>query len=432
MGVTRIEHADLLTMTPGSAPIAAGVVEWEGDRITYAGPAAGAPPRPADEVIDGTGCVVMPGLINAHTHLAMVLFRGFADDMPLKPWLEERIWPTEMKLTPEDVYWGTRLGVLELLRGGATCFNDMYHFYDAATQAALDGCIRACPSGVLLGFLPNAGDVLEAALDFARRMKAEHGDRIHPMLGPHAPYTCPPALLQGVIAGAQEQNIGVHIHVSETEQEFRDSVEKHGVTPVQHLEALGLFECRVSAAHCVWLDDRDVEILAERQVGIAHCPGSNMKLASGFARAPELIRRGAVVGLGTDGAASNNNLDLFEEMLLAALIHKGHAGDPTVIPAEQALAMATREAARAVGLGDVVGTLEPGKRADIALVDLRAPHLQPVHHVASHLVYSAGAADVRMTAVNGEIVMLDGDFPGQDVDEVYRECAQRARRLTEK
>ena len=432
MAVTRIEHADVLTMTPGAEPIASGVVEWESDRITYAGPATGAPARSADEVIDGAGCVVLPGLINAHTHLAMVLFRGFADDMPLKPWLEERIWPTEMKLTPEDVYWGTRLGVLELLRGGVTCFNDMYHFYDAATQAALDGGIRACPSGVLLGFLPNAGDVLEAALDFARRMKAEHGDRIHPMLGPHAAYTCPPTLLEGVIAGAQEQDIGVHIHVSETEQELRDSLDKHGVTPVQHLEALGLFECNVSAAHCVWLDDRDVEILAQRQVGIAHCPGSNMKLASGFARAPELVRRGAVVGLGTDGAASNNNLDLFEEMLLAALIHKGHAGDPTAVPAEQALAMATREAARAVGLGDLVGTLEPGKRADIALVDLRAPHLQPVHHVTSHLVYSAGAADVRMTVVNGQVVMREGDFPGQDVDEIYRECAQRAQRLTKK
>jgi 5-methylthioadenosine/S-adenosylhomocysteine deaminase len=429
MPVMRIQNAVLLTMQPGSEPVRAGVIEWEGASITYAGDAAGAPTRPADEVIDGAGCVVIPGLVNAHTHLAMVLFRGFADDMPLKPWLEERIWPTEMKLTPEDVYWGTRLGVLESLRGGVTCFNDMYHYYEAATQAAVDGGIRACPSGVLLGFLSNAEEMLQAALEFTDRMRATHGDRIHPMIGPHAPYTCPPDLLREVVAGAQSRGVPVHIHVSETEQEFRDSLQEHDLTPVQHLEALGLLDCKVSAAHCVWLDDRDLEILAQRQVGVVHCPGSNMKLASGFARVPDLLERGAVVALGTDGAASNNNLDMFEEMLLAALIHKGRSGDPTVVQAEQALAMATRDAARACGIGDLVGTLEPGKRADLAVVDLDRPHLQPVHHEVSHLVYAAGAPDVRMTVVNGEVVMRDGEFPGQDAEEALRECAARAQRL---
>ena len=429
MAVTRIENAIVVTMVPDSEPVLGGVIQWDDELITYAGPAEGAPKREAAETIDGSMCVALPGLINAHTHLAMTLFRGFADDMPLKPWLEEKIWPTELKLTEEDVYWGTRLGALELLRGGATCFNDMYHYYETATQAAIDGGIRACPSGVLLGFLPDAGEVLEKALDFTARMKANGQSRIHPMLGPHAPYTCPDKLLMQVVEGAKAQDIPIHIHVAETEHELAESIEKHGVSPVRHLDDVGLFDCHVAAAHCVWLAEGDVELLAERQVGIAHCPGSNMKLGNGFAPIAELLEHGAVIGLGTDGAASNNNLDLFEEMLLAATVHKGHTGDPTMVKAHEVLAMGTREGAKSLGIGNIAGTLEAGKRADIALVDFRGPHLRPLHNVVSHLVYSAGAADVKMTVVDGAIVMRDGEFPGQDVEEVYRECAERAERL---
>lgn len=432
MAVMRIENATLLTMTPDAPPIPGAVVEWDGPEITYAGPAAGAPRRePGDvaEAIDGSNCVAFPGLINAHTHLAMVLLRGFADDLPLMEWLEQKIWPTEANLEEQDVYWGTRLGVLELLRGGVTCFNDMYHYYETAADAAIDGGIRACPSGVLLGFLPNAGDVLERALDFAGRMRAQCAARVHPMLGPHAPYTCPADLLQRVVQGARANDLPIHIHVAETEQEVADAREQWGMSPVQRLEDLGVFDGPALAAHCVWLDDRDIDILVDRQVGIAHCPGSNMKLASGFAPIPTLLERGAVVGLGTDGAASNNNLDLFEEMMLAAKIHKGNSGDPTVVKAHEALAMATREGARALGIGHLVGTLEPGKRADIALLDLSAPHLHPVHNVVSHFVYAARASDVKLTVVDGAVVMRDGEFPGQDVEEVYGECARRATRL---
>lgn len=425
----RIEHATVLTMAGGVEPIPNGVVQWSGNCLTYAGPSGGAPDGPVDEVIDGRNCVVLPGLINAHTHLAMTLFRGFADDMPLKPWLEEKVWPTEMKLTEEDVYWGTRLGTLELLRGGVTCFNDMYHYYEAATRAAVDGGIRACPSGVLLGFLKNSGDVVARALDFADRARSEHGDRIHPMLGPHAPYTCPPELLQRVLQAAREHSLPIHIHVSETQHEVEESLAQYGVTPVQHLDRLGLLECHTLAAHCVWLQPADIETLAARKVGMAHCPGSNLKLASGFAPVPELLGAGAVVALGTDGAASNNNLDLFEEMTLAALIHKARSGDPTVVKAQEALQMATINGARALGLADLVGTLEPGKRADLALVDLSAPHLQPVHHVTSHLAYAAGASDVRMTVVEGRIVMRDGQFPDQDAAEVLAQCNERGHRL---
>ena len=432
MPVTRVEHAILLSMAEAEEPVPDSVLEWEGSHITYAGPATGAPPRASGEIqetIDGRGCVALPGLINAHTHLAMTLLRGFADDLPLMEWLEQKIWPTEMKLVAEDVYWGTRLGVLELLRGGCTCFTDMYHYYETATQASIDGGIRACPSGVLLGFLNNAEDLLAQALDFTVRMKAEHSDRIHPMLGPHAPYTCPDHLLEQVIAGAREQDIPVHIHLAETKREVAESRAESGLSPVRRVHDLGLFDCRVLAAHCVWLDDGDVDILVERQVGIAHCPGSNMKLASGFAPIPALLERGAIVSLGTDGAASNNNLDMFEEMLFAATIHKAYVGDPTAVKAREVLAMATREASKSLGLADIVGTLEPGKRADIALVDLSAPHLRPLHNVISHLVYAAGPADVKMTVVDGAIVMRDGRFPGQDAGEIYRQCGHRAARL---
>lgn len=429
MTTYRIEHAAILTMAEEGEPIPDGVVQWSGNCITYAGPAQGAPVDPADEVIDGRNCVVLPGLINAHTHLAMTLFRGFADDMPLKPWLEEKVWPTEMKLTEEDVYWGTRLGTLELLRGGVTCFNDMYHFYEAATRAAVDGGIRACPSGVLLGFLRNSGELLARALDFADRVRAEHGDRIHPMLGPHAPYTCPPELLRRVANAAREHSLPIHIHVSETHHEVAECVAQYGTTPVQHLDRLGLLDVQAVAAHCVWLESADIQTLAARRVGVAHCPGSNLKLASGFAPVPELLQAGAIVALGTDGAASNNNLNLFEEMTLAALIHKGRSGDPTVVKAQQVLQMATINGARALGLADLVGSLEPGKRADLAVVDLSAPHLQPVHHVTSHLTYAAGPADVKMTVVEGRIVMRDGQFPGQDAAEVIAQCNERGHRL---
>jgi len=429
MAVCRIESAMVLTMADGHGRIDNGVVQWDGSELVYVGPAGSAPVGECDRVIDGTGCLVLPGLVNAHTHLAMTLFRGFGDDMPLKPWLEQRIWPTEAKLVADDVYWGTRLGVLELLRGGVTCFNDMYHFYPAATRAAVDGGIRVCPSGVLLGFSNDPYSMLAEAVDFTRQVRSGGNGRVHPMLGPHAPYTCPDELLERVLQAAVELDVPIHIHVSETHQEVLDSLEAKGATPVQHLDRIGLLDHRVVAAHCVQLDDADIETLAEKRVGVAHCPGSNLKLGNGFARVPELLARGAVVGLGTDGAASNNNLDVLQEAFLAAVVHKGNTGEPTAVKADEALRMATIGGATTLALEDTIGSLEPGKRADIAMVDLRGPHLRPLHDVESALVYAANAGDVKMTVVDGEVAMLDGRFPGQDVDEIYRECEQRARKL---
>ncbi len=411
-------------MTPDSQPIGDGIVCTDGGLISYAGPADAAPESDGETTIDASDCVVLPGLVNAHTHLAMTLFRGYADDMALQTWLEDWIWPAEMRLTPDDVYWGSLLGICEMLRAGVTCLNDMYHMPEQAVRAAIDGGIRACPSGVLLGFLPNARELLEEAIAFVGGLRRETHPRLHPMLAPHAAYTCPDELLVKVGEAAANLEVPIHIHLSETASEVQDSYDEHGESPVEHLNSLGLLDVPVLAAHCVHLSENDIAILAEKQTGIAHCPSSNMKLASGFAPVTALLAAGAVVGLGTDGCASNNNLDLLEEVHLAALLEKGYSGNPTALPAPLALSMATRLSARALGLSDVIGTLEPSKRADIIIVDMTGVHLQPPRDPISHLVYAARSADVRTTIVEGDVVMDDGEILTVDEAEVIARATE--------
>lgn len=432
MGFLRIEGARILSQA-GAEIIENGVLEAQGGLITYVGPAGGAgPAAEGARVLDAAGRLLMPGLINAHTHLAMTIFRGYADDMPLKAWLEEKIWPIERQLESEDVYWGSLLGVVEMLRGGVTCFNDMYHFPEAGVRAALDGGIRAAPSGVLLGFWDDAGDRLQRAVEFCLKLRAEAPERIHPMLGPHAPYTCNDALLTDVVAAAHEHDLGIHIHLAETAGEVQDSLRLRHGTPIRHMFELGLFDCRVAAAHCVHLSDEDIALIAEHRVGVVHCPGSNMKLASGFARTADLLAAGAVVALGTDGAASNNNLDLLEEVRLAALLPKGYLGDPTAVPATAALHMATMGGAQALGLEHLIGSLEAGKRADCILVDLSGAHNQPLFEIESQLVYAARSSDVDTVIVEGEVLLCEGEFTGLDESEIISRAAQRAHALGQK
>jgi 5-methylthioadenosine/S-adenosylhomocysteine deaminase len=393
-------------------------------------PTGQAPESPGRQVVDGSGMVAIPGFVNAHTHCAMTLLRGYADDMALMPWLQERIWPFEMKLQEEDVYWGTLLGIAEMIRAGVTCFNDMYHFFEATARAVVDSGMRAVVSGVLLGFLPNADELLDVAIGFAKEWQHKGDGRLLTMLGPHAPYTVANPLLERAIEGAREAGIGIHIHVSETKGEIADSLRYYGRTPVQRLSEMGLFDMRpVVAAHCVHLTDEDIATLAEKGVGIAHCPGSNMKLSSGVAPVPRLLDAGVVVGLGTDGPASNNNLDMLEEARLAALLHKLDSGDPTLVPASQALEMATRQGAQALGIGDRVGTIAPGMKADLALIDFDAPHLFPRHDVVSHLVYAARAGDVHTVFINGCPVMRDRELLVIDEREVYSQVSERLKRL---
>jgi len=398
--------------------------------ITYVGPAEDYYPTSGPDVtIDASGMLLLPGFVNAHTHAAMTLFRGAADDMPLKPWLEEKIWPVEAKLTEDDVYWGTMLGIAEMLRAGVTCFNDMYHLPEMGVKAAENAGMRMCPSGVLLGILPNAGDMLEEAAEFCHTYPRRPDSLIAPMIAPHAPYTCPREMLERVIATAADCNVPLHIHIAETETDLQWSLENYGKRTVQAMKEVGLFGVPVLAAHCVHLDEADIAILAEERVGIAHCPGSNMKLASGMAPVRDLVAAGATVGLGTDGCGSNNNLDLLEEARLAALLAKVQTMDPTAVPSETALHMATLGGAEALFLGDVIGSLEPGKRADCILIDLDQPHLQPPHDTDSHLIYSAHASDVRTTIVDGDVLMRDGELTKLDQAEIIAKARESAERL---
>lgn len=428
MSSLRIENADIWTGVDHELT-RRGVLEARDGVITFVGPAGARPAAGDAEVLDGHGMLLMPGFVNAHTHLAMTLLRGYADDMPLRPWLEEKIWPIEMKLQPEDVYWGSALGVVEMIRAGVTCFNDMYHYPEQGAQAALDLGMRALPSGVLLGFIGDAKGNLQKAIEFTTEWQTKGQGLVTAMLGPHAPYTCPDDLLLSVAAAAQEHGFSIHIHLSETEHEVQESIAQHGATPVRHLDDLGVFAGHVTAAHCVHLTEEDTAILAERDVGIAHCPGSNMKLASGFAPVPQLLQAGAILGIGTDGAASNNNLDPLEETRLAALIHKGHTGDPTVVTAGEALRMATVGGARALGIADRVGTLEVGKRADCLLMDLSGAHTQPLYDVESQIVYAAHGCDVDTVVIDGHVKLRHKQFVDLDAAEVIAKATTCAHRL---
>jgi 5-methylthioadenosine/S-adenosylhomocysteine deaminase len=429
MARLRLEHGTILPLEPKSAVIEDGTVVIDGANIAFVGPASQAPVDPDDEVIDCRGCAVMPGLVNAHTHVSMTLLRGYADDMALQPWLEKKIWPAEMKLRPEDVYWGAMLGIAEMIRGGVTTFSDMYHYFSAVADAVIESGIRGAVSGVLLGILPTAEDDLRRAIEFTCEMKRKAHPRLIPMLAPHAIYTCPDPLLVKTAEAAANLGVRLHIHLSETEKEVADCIAEHGETPVAHLESLGFLEVPSEVVHCVHLSDADITLLAKRQAGVVLCPTSNLKLASGFARTSNLMSAGACLGFGTDGAASNNNLDMFQEMKLGALLEKARTGNPEVVHAADALAMATRGAAATLGLAGQVGTLTPGLRADVIVVDLQSPHLQPHHSVLSHLVYSARAADVRDVIIEGEVVMRDRELFHLDEVEIIAKANECARRL---
>ena len=426
-----VERATVVTMDDEGTVLPRAHVLIEGTEIAGVWPSDQAPSSiQADRRIAGDELVMMPGMVNAHTHCAMTLLRGYADDMPLMPWLEQRIWPFEMKLREDDVYWGSLLGIAEMIRSGVTCFNDMYHYFGATARAVLDSGIRANVSGVLLAFLPEAERLLEKAISFAAEWREKGDGRLVMMLGPHAPYTCPNHLLERVIEGSREVGVGIHIHVAETAQEVADSRAEFGQTPVQRLAEIGMFEARpVVAAHCVHLTDEDIETLARNRVGISHNPGSNMKLASGIAPVPALLAAGAIVGLGTDGAASNNNLDMLEEARLAALLHKVAGKDPTLVPAAQALSMATRGGAEALGIGDRVGRIAPGMKADVVLLDFHQAHLFPRHDVVSHLIYAARAGDVCTVFVNGQPLMIDRELQTLDEEQIRREVDARLKRL---
>ncbi len=356
--------------------------------------------------IDGSGKLVMPGLINLHNHVSMSLMRSFADDMPLMPWLTEKIWPFEAKLDGEDIYLGARLGIAEMLLGGTTTFVDMYWYSDRVADAVIDSGIRGvvCPT-----FVGTSYDTFEPeALRMAEKYATGAQSRVQIMLAPHAPYTCPPDTLVKTVKIAERYGLGIQIHVSETLDEQRAIHEQYGKTPVEHLRDIGLFERPVLAAHCVHVNDSDIEIMARYGVSVAHNPQSNMKLASGIAPVVRMLAAGVNVGIGTDGPSSNNDLDMWEEMRSASLLQKVTTSDPCSLTAYQTLRMATVHGAKAIGREGELGVLVPGALADLILVDVDQPHLLPHNDLIANLVYCGKASDVDTVLVGGEIVVESG------------------------
>ncbi|MDD2903332.1 MAG: amidohydrolase [Syntrophales bacterium] len=440
-----IHNALVLTLEPGSAPIPQGYVAVKGRQIAGVGQLAsqegveergttapgcslageGAcptspglpfpPPPPARHLLDAQGALVMPGLVNTHAHAAMVWFRGLADDLPLQPWLQDFIFPAEAGwLDANRVYWGTLLAAAEMIKGGTTTVADSYFYESECRRALAQAGLRTVTAQGVVDFpapgIPDPRDNLKVAAAFVESGADFDPDLITSTIFCHAPYTCGPETLQQAKAITRRRGLPWFIHLAETRQEVEELQQQQGLTPGVHLDRLGLLDELTVAVHGVWLPPEDLELLARRGVKVSHCPESNLKLAAGVAPIPELLALGVRVGLGTDGAASNNDLDLMGEMSLAARLHKVWQRDPTVLPAAQTVALATREGAGVLGLADKTVTLTPGKDADLLVLDLNQAHLTPLFDPYSHLVYAARAADVRHVMVAGRWLLRDGEL----------------------
>ncbi len=386
-----------------------GAVAVRGDSIVAVGTRADVEAQfGAERTIDATGMLIMPGLINGHAHAAMSLFRGIADDLTLDDWLRKFIFPAEARnVTPDFVTWGTRLGVLEMLRGGITTYADMYYFEEAVARATKDAGMRGVLGETIIDFPAPDNKTTEQALEYMQEyVNHWKGDAlITPAVAPHSIYTCSEKTLQDAAALARRNGVPILIHIAEAPFELEQSREKHGATPVGYMERIGLLGRDVVGAHCVWVNAADIAALAHFGVGCINNPSSNMKTGSGVMPVIEMLAAGEAIGLATDGAASNNDLDMFEEMDLAAKLQKITRMDPRALPAEEVVEMATIGGARAIHMDKQIGSLENGKKADLILVDAREPHGTPMYNVYSELVYALKASDVETVMIGGKVVM---------------------------
>ncbi len=425
---TIIEGGTILPMDGDAPRLVMGDIGLDGSRIAFVGE------RPAgfvaDRRVDASGCIVMPGIVNAHTHIAMSLFRHYADDLPFWDWLFGRIVPAERKLTAGFVYDGSLLSAVEMIRGGVTCFADMYFEMDAVARATERAGLRARLTRGLAFDGPKDLYKLDETRDFHAAWNGKAGGRISVDVGPHAVYTCAPEYLERSARVALDLGSRLHLHLSESRKEVADCLAAYGKSPVALARDSGAFEPPAYAAHCVHVSEADIAIMKERGVAALHNPGSNMKLANGFAPVRAMLEAGLVVALGTDGSASNNNLDMFEEMNLAAFAAKGSTEDPTAVTAYQALRMATIDGARALGLEADIGSLEAGKKADLILVDAGAPHFYPRNSACAALVYAAQAADVKTVFCDGALLMEDRCLVHLDQAEICAKAQESARALT--
>ncbi|MDY6875933.1 MAG: amidohydrolase family protein [Chloroflexota bacterium] len=430
-GSVATMNSDFALFTSGAVAIHNGIIEGVGpaDQIAAA--------YSADEVVDCAGCAVIPGLINAHTHAPMTLLRGLADDLRLDVWLMGYVMPVEREFVRPDFCWlGTQLACAEMIRSGTTCFADMYYYEEAVADAAAQAGMRAVCAETLLKFpTPDAlsyDESLEYTRDFILRWRGH--PLIMPAVGPHAPYTTTAELLQACAQLALEFDVPLHTHIAETAQEVEDHRAEYGMPMVPWVKKQGIFKAKVIAAHCVYLDEGEMHTLLHHGAGVAHNPTSNLKLASGIAPVVHMLELGLNVGIGTDGPASNNDLDMWEEMRLAALLAKGATSDPTALPARQALAMATIGGARALHVDQIAGSLEPGKRADVTVVDLCGIHNTPKfwrdrESLYAQLIYATKSSDVRDVMCQGRWLMRERGLLTLDEQVLEAEAASIARKV---
>ena len=387
-----------------------------------------------DKIIDASGKILLPGLVNTHTHLSMTLFRGVADDLSLDSWLNDHIWPMEANLNGDYCYIGALLGAVEMIRSGTTTFSDMYFYMEDVARAVDEAGLRAVLSYGMIDF----GDEerrqaeIKENLTLFENCNGMADGRIKVFLGPHSPYTASEELLIKVRELADEYNMGIHIHVSETEKEINDVSEEKGLRPFEYLDKIGFLGPDVVAAHSVWLSDEEIEIIRKNNVKISHNPCSNMKLASGVAPVSKLIENDICVSIGTDGASSNNNLDLIEELKTASLLQKVSTLDPKVLNSDEAIAMGTIKGAEALGLDSEIGSIEVGKKADIILIDTNSANMVPdSSSLSSNVIYSANGSNVDTTICNGKVLMENKELVYLDEQEIYAKAKQAIKELKE-
>lgn len=424
-----IKNTTLITMNEKKEILENVDLAIENNKIKYIGKVSDD--FEAEETLDGTGKITMPGLINTHTHIPMSLFRNYADDLPFWEWLYEKILPLEKNLTEEGVYWGSMLSIAEMIRSGITSFVDMYFFIEEIAKAVEETGIRGFLSlSVTDGQDESAREQnLKSTKDLIEKLDGKADERINVRIAPHAPYSCSDDLLIGLSKISKQYKKGINIHVSESEKEMEDSFEKYGKSPVERLNDLGVLDSNTIAVHCVHLSDKDIEILKEKNVSVSNNPGSNLKLGNGFARVDDLLKSGVNVSLGTDGSASNNNLNMFEEINLASLVNKGLNKDPESVPAYKALEMATINGAKALGKEDEIGSIELGKKADIIIIDTEKPHFYPKNNPLASLVYSANASDVDTVIVDGNILMEKGQLKTIKLQDTMKNAEIQAKKL---
>ncbi|MEA3338032.1 MAG: amidohydrolase [Chloroflexota bacterium] len=428
MARVLIEHADVITLDEPGRVLRDTSVAVEGDRIVAVGEVPSG--FDADEMLDASNKVLMPGFVNAHTHAPMTFERGWAEDLPLDRWFNERVWVVESQLSEDDVYWGAMLAAAEMIRAGTIGFADHYFYMDRVAEVVEQTGLRAMLAWCVFGEEDTIGIDLAGTVDFVQRWQGAANDRIHTVLGPHSPYMCSPYFLARTAAVAARIDTGIHIHLAESREQVANSLASHDRTPVEVLEANGVFDVPAIAAHCIYLNEVDKEILARHDVTVVQCPNCHMKLGMGVTPVPELLSLGVNVALGTDGTASSNDLNMLKEARLSALIQKHEHADPEIMPGDLPLRMATQNGARALGWPDS-GVVAPGMAADLILVDCDQPHWRPRHDLMANLLHAAQGNDISHVMVAGQWLMKDRNLLTMDEDRILWEAERRALALVD-